>query len=122
MGKVLAEETLAKSTMIDSASIHAYIEEIGKRIATQLPGAKWDYTLTVIAGDPANSAQVQEPVWIPAGYIFVSSNLILNARSEAEFAGVLAHAMAHSAGRHYTRQATRGQIAKLAAEPLEQMD
>jgi predicted Zn-dependent protease len=36
-----------------------------------------------------------EPVSFPGGYVFIPAGLILKARDEAEFAGLLAHAMAH---------------------------
>ena len=39
----------------------------------------------------------------------------LGARSMDEFAGMLAHAMAHVAERHYTRALTRNQTANMAA-------
>jgi len=43
---------------------------------------------------------------------------MLNADSEAEMAGVMAHEIAHVAARHGTRQATRGQIINYASIPL----
>jgi predicted Zn-dependent protease len=49
---------------------------------------------------------------LPGGIIIVSEHLILAARDEAEFAGMLAHAMAHAAGRHATRMLTRREIAQ----------
>ena len=40
------------------------------------------------------------------------------ADNEAEFASVIAHEIGHAAARHATRQATRGQLGKIAAVPL----
>jgi predicted Zn-dependent protease len=51
---------------------------------------------------------------LPGGYIFVPESLILAAQNEAEFAGMLAHAMAHVSGRHATRLLTRNEIANAA--------
>src|SRR5258708_27032950 len=62
--------------------------------------------------------EARERLWLPGGYIFVSSRLILTARNDAEFAGMLAHAMAHVAERHWSRQATRGEVANTASIPL----
>src|SRR5258708_11734013 len=62
--------------------------------------------------------EAREPLSLPGGYIFVSSRLILTARNDAEFAGMLAHAMAHVAEHHGTRQATQGQVANNASIPL----
>jgi predicted Zn-dependent protease len=46
------------------------------------------------------------PWWI---YIVVPARLILTTRNEAEFAGMLAHAMAHVAQRHRFRPATHSE-------------
>jgi predicted Zn-dependent protease len=51
---------------------------------------------------------------LPGGYIFVPESLLLAARDEAEFAGMLAHAMAHATERHATRLMTRCEIATVA--------
>ena len=48
----------------------------------------------------------------------MNSGLILKAESEAELAGVMAHEIAHVAARHGTRQATRGEIARVGMIPL----
>ena len=60
-----------------------------------------------------------EPVALPGGPILVPLSLLASAQNEAEFAFQLAHAMAHIALRHSTRQATRGEIANLANVPLK---
>lgn len=92
-----------------------YIQQVGARLAAQLPDAPFPYTFALI-GD--NSDPSQEPLALPGGYIFVPTRLFLNARDESEFAGVLAHAMAHVADRQGTRQATRGTLNQLATIPL----
>ena len=55
---------------------------------------------------------------MPAGFLFVNTGLITTAESEAELAGVMAHEVAHVAGRHVTRQATRQKVLKLALIPF----
>jgi len=47
----------------------------------------------------------------PGGCIFLSASLILAAQSEAEFTGMLAHAMVHVAERHGLRPTRYGKIA-----------
>jgi len=56
----------------------------------------------------------EEAVAVPGGYLFIPANLFLAAGDEAEFAGMLAHSMAHIVARHGTRQAIRGQRAVLS--------
>jgi len=54
----------------------------------------------------------------PGGFVFVPAALILAAQSEDEFAGMLAHAIAHIEARHGTKQAAGAQTLNLATVPL----
>jgi predicted Zn-dependent protease len=48
--------------------------------------------------------QIHEPAALPGGYVFVPAALFLAAQDEAEFAGMLAHAMQHVSRRHGMQQ------------------
>ena len=74
----------------------------------QLP-VGFSYTVAIVADDGG-----YEPISLPGGFIFVPASTILAARNEAEFAGMLAHAMAHIAAHHGTRAASRQRIADRA--------
>jgi predicted Zn-dependent protease len=65
-----------------------------------------------------HESTIHEPATLPGGYVFVPAGLFLAAQDEAEFAGMLAHAMGHIALRHGTRQATRGVLIKQRSIPL----
>ncbi len=56
-----------------------------------------------------------EPVALPGGPILVPLSLLADAPDEGSFAFQLAHAMAHVALRHSTRQATRVEIQRVAS-------
>ncbi|HTS29651.1 MAG TPA: M48 family metalloprotease [Bryobacteraceae bacterium] len=60
-----------------------------------------------------------EPVALPGGPILIPLSLLANSPGEAPFAFQLAHAMAHVALRHSTRQATRQEIQSLATASLQ---
>jgi predicted Zn-dependent protease len=107
---------LQSTTPLDSAAVHDFVEQIGRKLAAQLPDAGISYTFTAIADDMNGSTH--EPLSLPGGYIFVSASLIQTARNEAECAGMLAHAMAHVAARHGTRQATRAEAVHMGGGPL----
>jgi predicted Zn-dependent protease len=117
LGAQLAVDIQKTTTPLDSAAVRDYVDAIGARLTAQLPqqpAAK--FTFTVIAA-PAVTAPL-EPLSLPGGYIFIPAGLILTAQNEAEFAGTLAHAIAHVAARHATRTASRAEIAQLAVTPL----
>lgn len=116
LGASLAADITRQATPIDSPAVRDFVNAIGARLASQMSGAPFPYTFTVIAGDSGTPAH--EPVAIPGGHVFVSAALILAAKNQAELAGVLAHAMVHISERHYTRLATRAELADQSAIPL----
>jgi predicted Zn-dependent protease len=59
-----------------------------------------------------------EPVALPGGPILVPMSLLADAPDEAALAFQLAHAMAHVALRHSTRQATRQELLNIASATL----
>jgi predicted Zn-dependent protease len=121
LGKQLAADYRQKVAVLESPAAQDYLDHLGQRIAAQLPEPKWTFSFTLMAGDEGGSTR--EPTALPAGYVFVPAGLVLAARDEAEFAGMVAHAMAHITARDWTRQATRGeltQISMVAAQAAEQ--
>jgi predicted Zn-dependent protease len=64
------------------------------------------FTFRVIDGEELNAFA------LPGGYVFVYTGLIKLASEEDEFAGALAHEIAHVAARHMTCRATEQQLAK----------
>jgi predicted Zn-dependent protease len=115
IGASLATDARNSTTAIESTAVRDYVQRIGGRLAAQLSNPL-SYTFSVIADDRGGSTH--EPLSLPGGYIFVPARLILNARNDAEFAGMLAHAMAHVAEHHGVRQVTRGEVANAASIPL----
>ena len=83
-------------------------------------GLQW-VALTTAFRMPADAFQglAAEPVAFAGGPILVPLSLLADAPDEAEFAFQLAHAMAHIALRHSTRQATRQELQNIAAVALK---
>ena len=115
IGASLARDVRQNTTAIESPAVRDYVQRIGGRLSEQLSNPL-SYTFSLIADD--RGGPTHEPLSLPGGYIFVPAKLILTARNDAEFAGMLAHAMAHVAEHHGTRQATQGQVANNASIPL----
>src|SRR5260370_14565359 len=116
LGKTLAEDLSRQTTKLDNPEVQAYVERVGRQLAGHLPDTTWTFNFTVISDDLGGATH--EPIAFPGGYIFVPASLILAAQNEAQFAGVLAHAIIPVAARHGTPSATRGEVASLATIPL----
>src|SRR6266513_3356115 len=69
LGAQMAEEMLRRTTPLYSVVVSDFLEQIGRQLATQLPGAGPSYTFTAIADDV--SGPTHEPLSVPGGYIFV---------------------------------------------------
>ncbi len=105
LGEQLSREFRKHSTPLPQEAAAAYVNRLGAALAAHMPGG-WSYRFELIEEDAGGP--LHEPVAIPGGTIFISQYLIGAAHSEAEFAGMLAHAMAHVGERHATRLMTRG--------------
>ena len=116
LGRQLAAEVARHTKPLDSTVARDYVNELGQRLAARFSGPAFTYTFAVIAEGAGNATH--EPLSLPGGFVFVPASLFLAAQDEAEFAGMLAHSIAHIAARHFTRQATRGQLTNMSTVPL----
>jgi beta-barrel assembly-enhancing protease len=115
LGAQLAQQVRRTATPVDDATAVTYVERMGAKLAAQLPEPRFPYTFALIAG--GNGDVLKEPVALPGGYVFVPTSLFLTSQEDREFAGMLAHAMAHVAERHGTRAATKNTIGQMPAIP-----
>jgi predicted Zn-dependent protease len=107
LGQQLAREVTKQSKLLDDPIISEYVNRIGQNLVRN-SDAKVPFVFYVIDGDEANAFA------LPGGYVFVYTGLIKVASEEDEFAGALAHEIAHVAARHMTCQATKSEIAGVA--------
>ncbi len=77
-----------------------YIDSIGQSIAKNQTGrTDIDYSFTVIDNDSVINAFA-----VPGGFVYIYTGLIIEAKNEAEIAGVLAHEIGHITQRHGVKQ------------------
>src|SRR4051794_1993768 len=95
LGAHLAKEIGDRTKPLDSEAALHFVERLGARLAAQFPGLPWAVKFGVVTGE--QTSRTHEPVALPGGYVFVPAELLPAAESEAEFAGMLAHAIAHVA-------------------------
>lgn len=113
LGQRLASDFTQQTTPVDLADANDYVKRIGAKLAAHFP-ADWTFRIETVRED--RSGSTHEPVAFPGGPIFVPLDLLRTAQSEAKFAGMLAHAMAHVTSRHWTRSATKTELSGLASE------
>jgi predicted Zn-dependent protease len=111
LGKQLAEEVQRQAKMNDDPVLGEYVNRIGQNLARN-SDAKVPFTFRIIEDDILNAFA------LPGGPIFINTGLIRIASEEDEFAGAIAHEIAHVAARHMTCQATKSQLTSLLAIPL----
>ncbi len=116
LGSAMADQVSRQTVPLDVPGVDRYVTRLGAKLGAHLPPTPWNWTFAVIKQQQGGATN--EPIALPGGHIFVSASLFAAAVNEAEFAGMLAHAMAHVVLRHSTRQATHAEIAQLASIPL----
>lgn len=90
----MADEAGRRTTPVESIEVQNYVAQLGEKIASHsvLPDGTVKFTFSVVSNEEDNS--LHEPLVIPGGYVFVPARLLLAATDEAEFAGMLAQAIA----------------------------
>jgi beta-barrel assembly-enhancing protease len=106
-GKQLADEVARESKIDDDPILSEYVNRVGQNLARN-SDAKVPFTFRVIDSEELNAFA------LPGGYVFVYTGLIKLASEEDEFAGALAHEIAHVAARHMTCRASEERIARTA--------
>lgn len=108
LGSQYAAEIERQLPLVRDASINNYINQVGQSIAQRVDNRGIRYTFRVVNAEEINAFAV------PGGYIYVNRGLIERSRNFSEFAGVLAHEIAHVAERHSVEQLQRAQNANAA--------
>jgi predicted Zn-dependent protease len=107
LGKQLAEEVSRQAKIDRDPVLSEFVNRIGQNLVRN-SDAKVPFTFQVVDDDSPNAFA------LPGGFVFVQTGLIKLASEEDEFAGALAHEIAHVAARHLTCRATKAEIAQVA--------
>lgn len=97
IGAELASTLLGAAPLKNDASEQRYVNLVGRYLAaqTERPDLPWRFGVIDNANINAFAA--------PGGYVFVTSGLMQQIKSEAELAGVLAHEIAHVLKKHHLK-------------------
>ena len=111
LGRKFSKEVNDRIRTIDDPVIWEYVNRLGQNLGRN-SDVKVPLEIRVVHDETVNAFA------LPGGFFYVNSGLIQFARDEAELAGVMAHEIAHIAGRHGTRQVSRTQLTSLTAQTL----
>jgi predicted Zn-dependent protease len=109
LGREAAAQVESQKQIVKDSAVANYIQNIGKRLASQPQAGGFPYTFKVV-NDPTINAFA-----LPGGPTFVNTGLISAAENEAQIAGVMAHEISHVALRHGTNQASKANLIELPA-------
>jgi hypothetical protein len=111
MGKEYSLELEKSTKFITDPVVTEYVNRIAQNLVKN-SDARIPFTVKVIDSDEVNAFA------LPGGFFYVNSGLILNADTEAELAGVMAHEISHVIAHHAMREQTRMNYAQIGTIPL----
>jgi predicted Zn-dependent protease len=100
MGKKMHEKLLMSVPIYQDKKLSAYIQQVGKKVASQSHRPNIEYHFTIIDAADINAFA------LPGGYIYINRGLLAYLDSEDQLAAVLAHEIGHVTARHVVRQDT----------------
>ncbi|NKB31916.1 MAG: M48 family metalloprotease [Pseudomonadales bacterium] len=112
MGQQFLAQIRRSAPTIPDAVLMNYLENVTYKLASRSQLKDHRLSFVIIDSEELNAFAA------PGGIIGVNTGLFLNARTEAEFASVMAHEIAHVSQRHFARgvdQAQSGQVGQLAS-------
>jgi predicted Zn-dependent protease len=98
IGESIAREIRNRDpAYVDDAEVAAYLDHLGRRLVSAIPGARQDFEFFAVR-DPSINAFA-----LPGGFGGVNTGRLLTAENESERASVLSHELAHVTQRHIAR-------------------
>jgi predicted Zn-dependent protease len=111
MGQQFLSQIRRSAPTIPDALLNTYLESLTYKLASRSELQDHRLSFVIIDSQDLNAFAA------PGGIIGVNTGLFLNAQTEAEFASVMAHEIAHVSQRHFARgvdDAQAGRVNQLA--------
>ncbi len=106
LGMEANREVRSKLTLLRDRVVNDYVAQLGAKLVAASGPQPFQYEFHVVEDDQINAFA------LPAGYIYVHTETLLQARNVSELAGVMGHEVGHVAKRHiahnYNRQRNTG--------------
>jgi predicted Zn-dependent protease len=103
MGREVAQDIMAEMELVEDPLVVNYVNAIGSKIVAAAGSQPYDFKFYVVESDVINAFA------LPAGWIFVHTETIIQARNVSELAGVIGHEVGHVALRHVANNYRRQQ-------------
>jgi predicted Zn-dependent protease len=97
LGETIMQQIRASGAYLFDPEVNDYLNELGNRLVTAIPGAQFDFEFFAMA-DPTVNAFA-----LPGGFVGVNTGLILLTQTESELASVLGHEITHVMQHHIAR-------------------
>ena len=97
LGESIVRQIRSSGAYLNDPEVNGYLNELGNRLVTAIPGAPFDFEFFGVA-DPSINAFA-----LPGGFIGVNTGLILLTQTESELASVLGHEITHVTQHHIAR-------------------
>lgn len=104
VGESIANRAVEDLDLITDDEVVGYVNDIGRELAALAGRDEFEYEFYVVEEDDLNAFA------LPGGKVFVNAGAILKAETEAEFAGLLAHELAHAVLSHGFQIVTGGNL------------
>jgi predicted Zn-dependent protease len=112
IGSGVASNLLGAAPLMPDAHVQKYVNQVGTWVAQQSERPNLEWHFGVLESDDVNAFAT------PGGYVFITKGLLLNMKSEAELAGVLAHEIAHVLKKHHLKAIQKNAQVGLLADAL----
>jgi predicted Zn-dependent protease len=101
LGNQLAQDIARQMPLSNDQQALAYVNRVGRQIVSQTEMGQLPWNFHIVVDPEVNAFN------IPGGHVYVTTGLIAAADDASEFAGVMAHEIAHGVERHGTEQLSR---------------
>jgi len=107
MGQQFLSQIRRSAPTIPDALLNSYLESVTYKLASRSQLQDHRMSFVIIDSEQLNAFAA------PGGIIGVNTGLFLNAQTEAEFASVMAHEIAHVSQRHFARGVDQAQASRI---------
>ncbi|MGK7902230.1 MAG: M48 family metalloprotease [Hormoscilla sp.] len=104
VGEKLANRLVKRLPMVEDEEVLSYVGEMGEKLAQLTGRDDFEYEFYVVLDENLNAFA------LPGGKIFVNAGAIVQTKSEAELAGLLAHELSHTVLSHGFQLVTKGSL------------